>query len=88
MMFKRGWAFDADTFPSAFGDTDLIMRVYAAGLRSYRNWNVVIEHLNGQTINGPAHQADYTAALERFRSKHFDSRRLLPYRFFSEGVIW
>ena len=88
MMFKRGWAFDADTFPSAFGDTDLIMRVYAAGLRSYRNWNVVIEHLNGQTINGPAHQADYTAALDRFKIKHAANRHLLPHRFFTEGHIW
>lgn len=88
MMFKRGWTFDADLFPSSFGDTDLMMRVYAAGARCYRNWNVVIEHLNGQTINGPAHQADYAAALERFKVKHKGSEHLLPYRFFTEGLIW
>ena len=88
MMFKRGWSFDAEDFPSAFGDTDLLMRLYSAGLRSYRNWNVVIEHLNGQTINGPSHAQDYASAAERFKVKHQGARHLMAFKLFTEGVIW
>lgn len=87
MMFDRSQSFDADTFPSAFGDSDLIMRLYAQGKRQYRNWRVVIEHLNAQTINGPEHQRDFEAALARFKTKHEKSSHLLMYRVLTEGIV-
>lgn len=84
MMFERGWAFDAETFPCQFGDTDLIMRIYEAGKRMYRNHRVVVEHLLRQTVGGEANDKDFLAARDRFIRKHAGSK-LLMYRALAEG---
>lgn len=47
-MFKRGWKYD-EAFPTQRADDDLIMRLYSAGLRSYRNNRVICHHLSGET---------------------------------------
>jgi len=48
MMFDRAWRFDP-AFPNVHSDSDLIMRMYDQGLRSYRNLATVCHHLNGVT---------------------------------------
>lgn len=47
MMFRKGWRFDEEFV--AYCDSDLVMRMYAAGLRAYRNNRVQVHHLNGIT---------------------------------------
>ena len=86
MMFRKGWQFDASRFPCQFGDTDLIMRMYGEGLRSYRNYRVVIHHLNRQTLSGKSNDEDYNRARQRFIDRHGDSP-LLMRRILIDGNI-
>lgn len=86
MMFDKAERFDADTFPCQFADTDLIMRLYSRGLRMIRNWNVVIQHLNRQTLSGPDNDRDFAEAKKRFVKKHAGSP-LLMYKILVEGHV-
>ena len=63
-MFKKGWRYD-EAYRELFADTDLCMRVYAAGLRSYRNHKVVATHLVHQSTGG-------TPEMEAKRKERFD----------------
>lgn len=86
MMFKKGWHFDED-YKDVFLDTDLIMRIYESGKRMYRNWSVVITHLNQQTFGQQTQQQKdekFNKAKELFVSKHNNSN-LLMYRVLTEG---
>lgn len=86
MMFKKGWHFDED-YKDVFLDTDLIMRIYESGKRMYRNWNVVITHLNQQTFGQQTQQQKdekFNKAKELFISKHNNSS-LLMFRVLTEG---
>lgn len=62
MMFRSEWRFDADRYPGAFGDTDLVARIYESGKRAYRNYSVVIEHLTHSTLGAN----DFEPASRRF----------------------
>lgn len=86
MMWERGWTFDADTFPANFCDSDLVMRIYESGKRSYRNFRVVIDHINQATTRGPEHDKDFTEARQRFIAKHQDSS-LLMFQILAGGQI-
>lgn len=48
MMFRKEWKLDP-AFPNLHSDSDLVMRMYEAGLRSYRNHRSVAYHLDGIT---------------------------------------
>jgi len=89
MMFKKEWRFDED-FSDVFLDSDLIMRIYKAGFRMYRNWNVVITHLCQQTFSkeNTKEQKDkkFNAGKDLFIKKHSDSSfTLWMYRAIIEG---
>jgi len=56
MMWRRGWRLD-EAYESVGSDSDLVMRLYAAGLRAYRNHRVVVLHLNNQTWQGAQSEA-------------------------------
>lgn len=43
-MFRRGWEYD-EAFHRIYQDSDLIMRMYEAGLRSYRSCRAMVHHL-------------------------------------------
>lgn len=86
MMFPRGLRFDAERFPCQFGDTDLVMRVYLAGKRSYRNWVVKIEHLNRQTVDERKNDADNRAAQQRFAGLYARTSPIMA-RLLIEGWI-
>ena len=86
MMFGRNWRFDGMNFPSQFADSDLMMRIYTAGQRSYRNNRVIIQHLNRQTINGPVHEAGLKEAQHMFINK-WKTSPLLIYRILTEGWV-
>ena len=66
----KGWRFDAEAFPCQFADSDLVARMYEAGLASYRNFKVVIHHLNKQTLGTDANQRDFRRSHERFIARH------------------
>lgn len=87
-MFRKGYKFDALNFPSIFSDTDLIMRVYTDGFKSYRNWSVVVGHMNQQTYallhNRKDRTRKFEEARERFRQKHQGSG-LFMFRALYEG---
>lgn len=62
MMWRKDWRLD-NGFESIMSDSDLVMRLYQAGLRCYRNHKVIILHLNTQTHDGRSQ--DYQAMTER-----------------------
>lgn len=86
MMFPAGYRFDAETFPTCWGDTDLIQRIYLSGKRSYRNWNVMVQHLLRQSTDRAKNEADGKAAKERFIQKYGRSPLLIT-RVLIEGFV-
>ena len=86
---KSDFRFDAETFPSYWGDTDFMMRIYEDGWRSYRNHRVICDHL-GRATNTADHvqgkQEAIDAAHERFTERHGNSH-LFIYRAFQNGLI-
>jgi GT2 family glycosyltransferase len=87
MMFRKGWYIDAETFPCQFGDSDLIARIYESGLRSYRNYRVVIEHLNKATTAGPESDEDFKQARQRFIAKHRAAPRLMDHYLMNGQIV-
>ena len=88
MMFKKVWHFDED-YKDVFLDSDLIIRIYESGKRMYRNWNVVITHLNQQTFGQQTKQQreeKFNMARDLFISKHGNSH-ILIYRGLTEGWV-
>ena len=65
---RPDFRFDAVEFPSEWGDYDLLMRIYAAGLRAYRNRRVVCDHL-GRATNGNAQDPAKAAKIEDYKQK-------------------
>lgn len=68
MRNRPDWRFDAMTFPSEWGDYDLLMRIYASGFKSYRNMAVVCDHL-GRATNGSASTPDKAQRIEDYKNK-------------------
>lgn len=62
-------------FPDIFSDTDLILAHYGAGLRSYRNHKVRIEHLNRATYDTLHSEAEQLERFHKYKNqmatKHF-----------------
>lgn len=88
MMFRSGWRFDHETFPCAFADSDLMMRVYEMGQRSFRHNRVVIQHLNRQTLEAKNDevQLSYEESQVRFNTKWGHSPLLIR-RMLTDGWI-
>lgn len=86
---RPDFRFDAETFPSYWGDSDLVMRVYNAGFRAYRNRRVVCDHL-GRATNTPSHpqggSGEIEAARQRFVARHGPSHQLI-FRVLMDGLI-
>lgn len=60
-----------ERFVNAWCDTDLLLRMYKAGYKMYRNFNCVVEHLVGQTNYAkPSFNKDYEAGRKLFNEKH------------------
>jgi len=68
VLNRPEFRFDAVEFPSEWGDYDLVMRVYAAGFKAYRNRIVVCNHL-GRMTNGNAMEPEKAAKIEGYRQK-------------------
>ena len=91
MMFKREWTFDTD-YENIFSDSDMIMRIYEAGFRSYRNHKVLIHHLNRMTYDGlysPEEQKErHDKNMQLFIQKHGKiGGHLRMFHYFVHGQI-
>lgn len=91
MCFSSEWLFDED-YIGPWGDSDLIMRIYRAGLRSYRNWEVAIVHLLQQTspvlFSQEQRERQFQQGRELFVHKHQKKAgHLLTYRILTEGLV-
>lgn len=49
-MFKRGWVFD-EAYVKIYQDSDMVMRMYDAGLRAYRSCRAHVHHLGRMTTD-------------------------------------
>lgn len=63
-MYRRGWRFD-EAYERVYCDSDIIMRLYEAGLRSYRSCRKHVWHLGSVTNTqaDPEHVANHARAL-------------------------
>ena len=72
MMFKKLWRLDSNAYPDQMSDYDLCMRIYEAGLRSYRNNSNIAYHLKEITysgLHGSKVQERFNAGLTAFRQR-------------------
>ena len=89
LLNRPDFRFDAEMFPSYWGDSDLVMSVYNTGFRAYRNRRVVCDHLGRATnttdhVRGRAEEIE--AAKQKFIARH-GSSHLLIFRVLMEGLI-
>jgi GT2 family glycosyltransferase len=60
-----------ERFFGSWEDTDLLVRIYKAGYKMYRNFNCVVEHLIGQTLYADKdHDKNYMLGRHLFNAKH------------------
>lgn len=60
-----------ERFRNSWCDTDLLVRMYEAGMKMYRNFNCVVDHLIGQTnYEKPSFKQDYEFGRALFNAKH------------------
>lgn len=91
MMFPAGWKFD-EAFSGLHSDSDLIMRIYQAGLRSYRNHRAMAYHLDGLTWRKNTNEktrADQRREADMlFRARYKDSPLWMAKMILRGGVIY
>ena len=89
LLNRPDFKFNDETFPSYWGDSDLVMTVYNKGYRAYRNRRIVCDHL-GRATNTETHPSgraeEIEAAKGRFIEKHNHSHTLI-YRMLMDGLI-
>ncbi len=91
MMFRKEWKLDP-VYISMASDNDLVMRIYNAGLRSYRNCRVQVFHLGGVTW-GSAYSAaeskqNQDEGLKTFYERWGDSPLMMLHMFRRGGVAF
>jgi len=76
-IFDEVGYYDEQYF-AAFEDTDLLLRIYLAGYKMYRNFNCVVEHLVGATLYREGdHNEKYLAGRVLFNQKWKDCKHPL-----------
>lgn len=90
MLADKKWRFDASYPRGWYSDNDLLMRIYKAGLRSYRNCSVQMLHLNHMTgkFEPEEYQRAHRAAEKMFHDRWGDSPHLMYAMVRSGGVMW
>jgi GT2 family glycosyltransferase len=69
-IFDKVGYFDED-FRGVWDDTDMLMRIYRSGLKMYRNFSVVVDHLIGEShYDNPKHLENYQHGEKLFYEKH------------------
>lgn len=90
MAFRREWRFD-EAYRGGYSDSDLIMRMYARGLRAYRNCRSRVLHLNHMTDRAYANDARHAEIEEGerlFYQRWGDSPWLMFYVTKCGGVTY
>lgn len=71
-IFEKVGYFD-ERFKGVWDDTDLLIRIYKAGYRMYRNFNVIVEHpTESHQYNKQEHRENYNEGQKLFYEKHKD----------------
>lgn len=68
MMWRKGWEYD-EAYERIYQDSDLVMRMYEAGLRSYRSCRAHVHHLLRMTndnVDAEAHNIQLGKDERRF----------------------
>ncbi len=87
-MFPRKYIPWDENYKNSWDDTDMIMRVYLDGKKSYRNYNVIVDHLVGQTQYGQdQHMKDYGENRAYFIKKYKDYQDSEIYKLLIEGWV-
>jgi len=69
MLDKIGYL--DENFRGVWDDTDMLMRIYRAGYKMYRNFSVVVDHLIGEShYDNPHHLENYQHGEKLFYEKH------------------
>lgn len=69
-MFNVVGYFD-ESYPGVFDDTDLLLKIYLAGYKMYRNFNCVVNHTPGSTVYAEeGHREAYRAGRKLFNERY------------------
>jgi len=77
VLFPK-WIFEKvgyldEEFKGVWDDTDLLMRIYKAGYKMYRNFNCIVEHpKDSHADNRQQHMENYNHGQKLFYEKHKD----------------
>lgn len=86
-LLKQLGYFD-ENYVNSWDDSDLIMRVYLQGLKMYRNYNVVVDHLIGATHYEDAkHIENYNRNMKYFKDKYEQNKEHRMYKILTEGWV-
>lgn len=88
MMWRKGWRMD-ESYVKIYCDSDLIMRVYAKGLRVYRSCRAHVRHLvrmTSDSVNPEQHQRDL-ARDEKLFYQRWGQSRLLIFGLIRSGQV-
>lgn len=87
-LMPKKYAQFSEEYINSWDDTDLIMRVYLDGKKMYRNYNVVVEHLPGQTqYQDPGHLENFAKNRQIFTEKYKDHKNTRIYEILTKGYI-
>jgi len=87
MMKKRSDYFD-ENYTNSWDDSDLIMRTYIDDKKIYRNFNCVVDHLDGATEHIKAdHMDNFMKNREYFINKYKNHTDNRMYKLLTEGYI-
>lgn len=84
MAWRKGFRFD-ENFRNNCSDTDLIMQIYDAGYKMYRNLNVQFYHLIKATFRESGTMEDGKVAIERFKKK-WEGNPSFVFQALSQGM--
>lgn len=90
MMMKPSQRYDLSYPGGSYADSDLMMRIYESGQRSYRNNRVQVIHMNGMTYSaiGKGHAVDERfATAEKMFHERWCASPYLMYGMMRSGHI-
>jgi len=96
-MFRKGWEYD-ESYIRVYQDSDLVMRMYEAGLRSYRSCRAHVHHLlrmTNDSVDTAAHNEQLGKDEQLFYARWsksplaaFAMMRVGQYRYGNEHESW
>ena len=88
VMFLKKYIPWDENYRTSWDDTDMIMRIYLDGYKSYRNYNVIVDHLVGQTQYGQeGHQKRFEENKKYFMEKYKEHKDHYMYEILTRGYV-